>query len=265
MRQCGDPQPAQEYRLRASRSDEPVVRRLLRRAVRRGLDPLFYRLNPRYYFFRARRDWNLRAAVDPLQSTAAFDSDNWEQYWASGDRDFSNLLNLAFSAGLSQTELALEIGCGLGRLTAPMGREFTKVVGVDIAPRMLKLARRYVTQSNIDFALVRSGFELPLKDGVTDLVIAWTVFRHVPKQVFARYLHETCRILKPGGLLLFEAQIRVEGLASEPPPFESYGEREYTRAELESYAGLSGMQWVGEAMGSSITRGTLAVTLAWMR
>src|SRR5690242_15968894 len=51
---------------------------------------------------------------------------------------------------------ALEFGCGVGRMTIPLAREFDKVHGLDISTEMLTEARRnadLIGARNVTFAL----------------------------------------------------------------------------------------------------------------
>src|SRR5579864_2249303 len=51
----------------------------------------------------------------------------------------------------------VEVGCGFGRMTAPLAERFDRVLAVDVSPRMLDLARASVTAPTVEFALVSGG------------------------------------------------------------------------------------------------------------
>jgi SAM-dependent methyltransferase len=237
----------------------------LRALVKDVIDPVLFRVDPHYVFHRARRDWDRRAQVVPKETTATFDAADWEQYWASGYRDRDLLLGVAEMAGSLGTELAVEIGCGLGRITRPLADRFRHVLGVDISPEMLKQARARAGAPTIRYEPVGADQHLPLPDGAVDLVIAWTVFRHMPKAVFARYLDESHRVLRPSGWLVFEAQVREAGLGTDPAPYDSLTEREYTRAELLAYSGAHRFRWAADATSVSVTPGTSTLIVAWAK
>ncbi len=241
-----------------------VPRTAVRFLAKRVVDPLLYRLDSRYVFYRARRDWNVRAREMPRETTATFDAGDWDTYWTSGRRDLDLCMELAQEAGQFRRDLAIEIGCGLGRITRPLADHFNQVVGVDIAEEMLRQARAFANASNITYAPVPVDHHLPVGDGVADLVIAWTVFRHMDKSIFAAYLDEARRALKPGRSLVFDAQVRPGG-GAEPPPFESLTEREFTRTELSSYCRDHGFAWGAERTTHSATPGTLTLILAWVK
>jgi cyclopropane fatty-acyl-phospholipid synthase-like methyltransferase len=60
-----------------------------------------------------------------------------DDFFASGERDVERILAYA-APFIRDTHVALEIGCGVGRLTIPMSRHFERIVAVDIAPTMLQ-------------------------------------------------------------------------------------------------------------------------------
>src|SRR5690348_3922163 len=63
-----------------------------------------------------------------------------DDFFASGERDAKHILDFA-GTNLGEARTALEIGCGVGRITLPMARRFERVVAVDIAPTMLDRLR----------------------------------------------------------------------------------------------------------------------------
>jgi arsenite methyltransferase len=106
-------------------------------------------------------------------------------------------------------DTVLDLGSGAGRdafTAARLAGPFGQVIGVDMTPQMLALARR-----NAQLFACRAGFApvefregyieaLPLKDASVDLVISNCVINLSPDkpQVF----REACRALRPGGRLV---------------------------------------------------------------
>src|SRR5437763_15507446 len=65
--------------------------------------------------------------------------------------------------------LAVEIGCGLGRVCAALAESFDRVVGFDISERMIGQARELVTDPRVEFRH-GDGVSLPgVEDGSADL------------------------------------------------------------------------------------------------
>ena len=103
------------------------------------------------------------------------------------------------------SSVAVEIGCGFGRVCVALADRFDRVVGVDISSEMVQRASMLVDHPRISF---RVGDGLRLRsfvDESVDLVICSNVFPHVPTaEVAHSYLAEAARVLRPGGLLAFQ-------------------------------------------------------------
>jgi ubiquinone/menaquinone biosynthesis C-methylase UbiE len=100
----------------------------------------------------------------------------------------------------------LEIGCGVGRFLKPLACRFKYVCGVDISKQMIKSAKEYCASlPNIDFVL-NDGMSLShINDERFDYCVSAGVFQHITdSKVILSYIHEAIRVLKPGGLFLFQ-------------------------------------------------------------
>ena len=110
-----------------------------------------------------------------------------------------------FSLGvLRPGEQVVDVGSGGGidsliaaRMVGPSGR----VVGVDMTPAMLDMARTSAAASGLGNIEFREGFgeALPVEDGWADVVIANGALNLMPDKDAA--LREMARVLKPGGRL----------------------------------------------------------------
>lgn len=173
---------------------------------------------------QVRRSWTRLGAEDPL----------WAVYVAPGtrgnrwdldafldtgrhevDRTFARLAELGLATG---TELALDFGCGVGRLTQPLSERFARVVGVDISPPMLERARLLdETGRQIDWVLNDSDALRFQPDASVDFCYSSLVLQHLPRRLATRYLSELVRVLRPGGLAVVQVASRplrsVKGLA----------------------------------------------------
>jgi phosphatidylethanolamine/phosphatidyl-N-methylethanolamine N-methyltransferase len=93
----------------------------------------------------------------------------------------------------------LEVGVGTG-LSLPYYPEGTRVVGVDVCPEMLAVARRRALVerlSTVEALLEMNAEELALPDASFDAVVAMYVATVVPDP--ARLLAEMARVCVPGG------------------------------------------------------------------
>jgi len=77
----------------------------------------------------------------------------------------------------------LDIGCGGGLLAEPLSRMGAKVVGIDLAPTHIELARRHAEESGLQIEYRLASVEELAGEGRTfDLVCAMEVVEHVADQ-----------------------------------------------------------------------------------
>jgi 2-polyprenyl-6-hydroxyphenyl methylase / 3-demethylubiquinone-9 3-methyltransferase len=103
---------------------------------------------------------------------------------------------------------ALDVGCGGGFLAEEFARLGFDVVGVDPSTVSIEAARRHAAVSSlkIDYR-VGAGEQLPLQDCMFDVAYCCDVLEHVSD--LDRVMSETARVLKPGGLYLFDTLNRT--------------------------------------------------------
>lgn len=96
---------------------------------------------------------------------------------------------------------ALEIGCGIGRMTEFFLKDFAEVQGVDISDVMLESAqKRLKEQPRIKFALT-DGQKLNLGDNACHFIFSYQTFQHLPtKNSLEQSLKEVYRVLCQGGM-----------------------------------------------------------------
>jgi SAM-dependent methyltransferase len=104
----------------------------------------------------------------------------------------------------------LEIGCGPGRILAPMATHFHRVVGIDFSLDMVQYARhRLRSYSNVE-VIQNDGCTIPLPDTSIDFVYSVIAFQHMNLNTITAYFREAYRILRPGGLFRFQTRRDVE-------------------------------------------------------
>ena len=98
---------------------------------------------------------------------------------------------------------ALDIGCGGGFLAEEFAAMGCRVTGIDPSPASIGAARAHAADRGlrIDYR-VGTGEHLPAPDAAFDLAYCCDVLEHVSD--LDRVISETARVLKPGGLYLFD-------------------------------------------------------------
>ena len=93
----------------------------------------------------------------------------------------------------------LDLACGSGRVSLPLHAGGISVVGIDLDPVALAAFRN---QAGTVALVQGSGPELPFASACFDWVLAMQCFEYFDHR---RFLGEAYRVLRPGGLLIFDA------------------------------------------------------------
>ena len=98
---------------------------------------------------------------------------------------------------VSEARRVLDVGTGTGRVAQLVAERFPEadVVGVDLAPKMIEVAREKVPQARFEVA---DAQRLPFDDGAFDLV---TLANVIP------FFDELERVTAPGGRVVFSFSI----------------------------------------------------------
>lgn len=120
----------------------------------------------------------------------------------------------AYLCGLVPEEArdVVEIGCGLGRLTAKLACAGRSVLGVDLSPEMIARARAKAGEVE-GVSFLCADFLSGSLDGRTfDAVVSAATLHHVPADEGFRGL---ARLVRPGGLLVAQDLRATNGLFDE--------------------------------------------------
>ena len=152
---------------------------------------------------------------DPAKRGGGWDLD---EFLSTGEHEIDGLIKYVHTLPVKiGHERVLDFGCGLGRLTRPLAAHFGSAEGHDISQAMIDGAREINSDiTNTSFRHVPYP-PLPSRDGRFDLVYCRLVLQHMETEAAMIYIREFVRILKPGGLAVFQCPVRalVEG---EIPP-----------------------------------------------
>jgi SAM-dependent methyltransferase len=155
-----------------------------------------------------RRFWNARARENPwyfINRTLDYHEPDVHRFWASGERDVDKILG-ATGVTLEPDDHVVEVGCGAGRMTRAIARRAARVTAIDVAPRMLELARDHNADvHNVDWVLGDGATLTGVPDASADACISYVVLQHIPDpEVTLGYVREMGRVLKPGGWAAFQ-------------------------------------------------------------
>lgn len=187
---------------------------------------------------KMREDWDRRAHVDPKYWVAATAEADDASYEDSAKKDAASLLE-GLKDRVGPEARVLDLGCGIGRLAAELAGRFTEVVGVDVSPAMIEVARRlHGDKPGLRFE-ANSGVDLAaLPDGHFGLVFSYSVLPHIPSDVLEGYFLEVGRVLEPGGWFRYQFWVG-EGhpaAAADTLSIRTYDEASFKR--LNEEAGL---------------------------
>lgn len=100
----------------------------------------------------------------------------------------------------------LDLGCGSGENLVPLVKRGAHVIGIDISPDLIQLARRRLSSYGLA-AEVREGsaYATELPDASVDVVFCMALLHHLD---LPRARQEIHRILRPGGLFILREPIR---------------------------------------------------------
>lgn len=95
-------------------------------------------------------------------------------------------------------ERIVEIGCGFGRnikFLINQGIEADRITGVDISPKMIRKAKRYIQNKRVQL-IVADGKKLPFKDNAFDVSLVHGVLMHVKSDEVEEAVREILRVTK---------------------------------------------------------------------
>lgn len=149
-----------------------------------------------------RDGWN-HAAIQNAMGNIVTTRTDWDadEFFQTGRDEIAACLEHLDELGLrgKRRLRALDFGCGVGRLTVALADHYDRVLGVDIAPNMVALARGRLGVSYRSLDSLES-----LDDGTFDLIYTNITLQHMPQHLQILNIREFVRVLHPDGLAVFE-------------------------------------------------------------
>jgi ubiquinone/menaquinone biosynthesis C-methylase UbiE len=161
---------------------------------------------------RMKREWDARARENAMHFIAS-GKDDWteEEFSASGRINVQQHVvddrELVCAGREPRSLRALEIGCGIGRMSEHLAGFFGTLTGVDVSGEMIRRGtERLAHLPNVQL-VETDGASLPFPDASFDVVFSFTCFQHVPtKEAVIGTLRDAFRVLAPGGIAKFQVQ-----------------------------------------------------------
>lgn len=159
-----------------------------------------------------KQDWEELGKLDPVGAIrgvpivkGAFS--DWDEFFLCGEQEIGEVMKIAGELGWQREGgEALDFGCGLGKLTRALGKRFRMAYGLDISEAMIVKAQALSKDIvNCKFVVNPHPDLRSFPDQFLEFVYSRIVLQHVPdRPLIKAYISEFLRVLKPGGLLVFQ-------------------------------------------------------------
>jgi len=163
-------------------------------------------------------NWSRWGAEDPYYGVVShpqFSGKNIDQnrkrFFGSGEEFIARVLARADRCfgGVRKNGFALDFGCGVGRLTAPLARCFGRVDGLDVSPGMLEEARKNCRSfglGNVEFYLSNGDFERWPRQ--YEFVNSYIVLQHIPVRRGYTIIDRLLGLVAAGGIAMLHVSLR---------------------------------------------------------
>jgi len=181
---------------------------------------------------------------DKVSSTVAW-SDPELQFWL---RAWAHLEN-------GRRSNLLDVGCGMGRIIAKLGRLFSNVVCLEPDATRIAAARKEARKAGSGLSLdrlrfVHQTFDLALSDvrRVYDAITCVQALQHLPSDQVLLWVAKMYRLLRPGGVAVVATtwstsrKLTVEGLPSAP----AVSRKRFDAAARGAEPGKLAVQWFSQ-------------------
>lgn len=156
-------------------------------------------------------DWQTWGSQDPYHGALSHDRfkrSNWNddslrEFFQSGEDHIDRVFDAIVSRVDSNFDpsLAIDFGCGPGRLVLPLARRCQMAIGVDVSQSMLDETCKNANRNGIkNCETVLSDDTLSHVRSDTDFVHSFIVFQHIPTERGLFLMSRLLDKLRPGGI-----------------------------------------------------------------
>jgi SAM-dependent methyltransferase len=165
------------------------------------------------------KNWNRFGEIDPLWSILTAPDKihrKWDarEFFETGVQEVDLVMHYVDTLGIPLSRArALDFGCGVGRLTQALCRHFSECCGVDIAPSMIRQAKKYNRYgARCRYHLNKAGHLKAFDDSSWDFIYSNLVLQHMQPAYSRNYIREFVRILAVNGVLIFQVPAEVSSM-----------------------------------------------------
>jgi ubiquinone/menaquinone biosynthesis C-methylase UbiE len=164
-------------------------------------------------FQELQKTWDDLGKEDPF---GAILNPNWDdqkvdEFFKTGEMEVKEVMEIVDSIEAEYQDvniprkLALDFGCGVGRLTQALAGYFSEVHGVDISASMISRANEYNSHGDRCRYHLNERDDLGLfPDGMFNFIYSNVTLMHIEPKYAGNYIRELLRVVEPGGLLIFQ-------------------------------------------------------------
>lgn len=159
---------------------------------------------------RVQENWTKLGETDPLWAVISWPEkkgNRWDinDFFQYGRDEIDEAIKQAQGIGLNNYRLALDFGCGVGRLSQALSVWFDEVYGIDISSSMIQAANQFnVFEKKCRYILnTKPNLEL-FDDNTFDFIYSNITLQHMKPVFSIKYIKEFIRVLRPGGILIFQ-------------------------------------------------------------
>lgn len=152
--------------------------------------------------------------------------------WQYGDPQLRNISDVIFELIGTQKGMALDVGCGTGRISIQLAKKGFKVDAIDINPEILQMAKEFANEADVKinfFSLDVTKKHDLIRNRRYDLIICSEVLEHVEN--YKEIISNMYDLLKINGVLI----ITVPHDSSQYSILDTYGGhlRRYAISQLK--------------------------------
>jgi len=159
---------------------------------------------------RIRKQWEALGREDPYWAVITRPDKKgrrWDKrdFFRTGVDEVDRVMREVQALGVEVLRgVALDFGCGVGRVTQALAARFERVFGVDIAQSMLDEARAQSRSANVDFMRNDGETLTQVASESIDFLYSNLALQHAPRGCQRSLAREFCRVLRPGAVLVIQ-------------------------------------------------------------